>query len=110
MISQQWISLPKNLYSDKGAYTMFFIDNPITLYYVLETPVEQDLTQDEISAYREVMGYEPETTVTATDGAMLQVKMQQDINPVIQGIIDAITRMGGDVTRKQEDKTWLLTS
>lgn len=108
-ISPQWISLPKAAYADKGSYAIFFHEHAITLDYVLEEPVEYDLTQDEVIAYKELVAYAPTTVVSASDSAMVEVTYPRDINSAISSIITAILNMGGNLDGK-DDNTWLLTN
>ena len=37
--------------------------NPVRLYFVLETPIETDLTAEEIAAYQSLHTYTPNTSV-----------------------------------------------
>ena len=60
---------------------------------ILATPVEAPLTPDELTAYKALTTYAPNTVVQASDGAGLKLDYQRDVNIVIKNLEDAIASM-----------------
>ena len=60
---------------------------------ILATPVETPLTPAELTAYKALTTYAPNTVVQATDGAGLKLDYQRDVNIVIKNLEDAIASM-----------------
>ena len=60
---------------------------------ILATPVETPLTPAELTAYKALTTYAPNTVVQATDGAGLKLDYQRDANIVIKNLEDAIASM-----------------
>lgn len=60
---------------------------------ILATPVETPLTPAELTAYKALTTYAPDTVVQAADGAGLKLDYQRDANIVIKNLKDAIASM-----------------
>lgn len=60
---------------------------------ILATPVEAPLTPDELTAYKALTTYAPDTVVQAADGAGLKLDYQRDVNIVIKNLEDAVASM-----------------
>lgn len=60
---------------------------------ILATPVETPLTPAELTAYKALTTYAPNTVVQAADGAGLKLDYQRDVNIVIKNLEDAIASM-----------------
>ena len=60
---------------------------------ILATPVETPLTPAELTAYKALTTYAPNTVVQASDGAGLKLDYQRDVNIVIKNLEDAIASM-----------------
>ena len=60
---------------------------------ILATPVETPLTPAELTAYKALTTYAPDTVVQAADGAGLKLDYQRDVNIVIKNLEDAIASM-----------------
>lgn len=76
---------------DKGAF-----DTTKTLAEqnaILATPVETPLTPAELTAYKTLTTYAPNTVVQAADGAGLKLDYQRDVNIAIKKLEDAIASM-----------------
>lgn len=76
---------------DKGAF-----DTTKTLAEqnaILAAPVETPITPAELTAYKTLTTYAPNTVVQATDGAGLKLDYQRDVNIVIKNLEDAIASM-----------------
>ena len=63
------------------------------LFYALATPIENPLTPAEISAYKALTAYAPDTVVQAGDGAGIKLDYQRDVNLVVKNLEDAIASM-----------------
>ena len=61
--------------------------------YVLATPIETPLTPAEITAYKALTTYGPDTVVQAGDGAGIKLEYQRDVNLVIKNLEDAVASM-----------------
>ena len=59
----------------------------------LATPIETPLTPAELTAYKALTTYAPNTVVQAADGAGLKLDYQRDVNIVIKNLEDAIASM-----------------
>ena len=60
------------------------------IYYALATPIETPLTPDELSTYKALAAYAPDTVVQAGDGAGVKLEYQRDVNIAIKKFEDAI--------------------
>lgn len=59
----------------------------------LATPIETPLTPAELTAYKALTTYAPNTVVQASDGAGLKLDYQRDVNIAIKNLEDAIASM-----------------
>ena len=95
---QQWVcdevDLERGVRVQRVDKTCF--DNTKTLAEqnaILATPVETPLTPAELTAYKALTTYAPNTVVQASDGAGLKLDYQRDVNIVIKNLEDAIASM-----------------
>lgn len=65
----------------------------VDFVYQLANPVETPLTPAELTAYKALTTYAPNTVVQASDGAGLKLDYQRDVNIVIKNLEDAIASM-----------------
>lgn len=63
------------------------------LLYVLATPIETPLTPAELTAYKAISTYGPDTVVQAGDGAGVKLDYQRDVNLIVKNLEDAIASM-----------------
>lgn len=63
------------------------------LFYALATPIETPLTPAEITAYKALTAYAPDTVVQASDDAGIKLDYQRDVNLVVKNLEDAIASM-----------------
>lgn len=56
----------------------WFVDNPTTLMYMLGTPIEINLTPEEIAAYKALRTYGPTTVVSNDAGAEMEITYRKD--------------------------------
>ena len=66
---------------------------PMSLTAILATPIETPLTPAEITAYKALTAYAPDTVVQASDGAGVKLEYQRDVNIAIKKLEDAIASM-----------------
>lgn len=95
---QQWVcdevDLERGVKVQRVDKTCF--DNTKTLAEqnaILATPVETPLTPAELTAYKALTTYAPNTVVQAADGVGLKLDYQRDVNIVIKNLEDAIASM-----------------
>lgn len=95
---QQWVcdevDLERGVKVQRVDKTSF--DNTKTLAEqnaILATSVETPLTPAELTAYKALTTYAPNTVVQAADGAGLKLDYQRDVNIVIKNLEDAIASM-----------------
>lgn len=95
---QQWVcdevDLKRGVKVQRVDKTSF--DNTKTLAEqnaILATSIETPLTPAEITAYKALTTYAPNTVVQASDGAGLKLDYQRDVNIVIKNLEDAIASM-----------------
>lgn len=76
-----------------GELQQYLQQTPMSLTAILATPVETPLTPAELTAYKALTTYAPNTVVQAMDGAGLKLDYQRDVNIVIKNLEDAIASM-----------------
>lgn len=64
-----------------------------SISYCLATPIETPLTPAEITAYKALTAYAPDTVVQASDGAGIKLGYQRDVNIAIKRLEDAVASM-----------------
>lgn len=92
------ISISDDRFSTVVEFTNYFkamyaAGTPITVYYCHAAPPETKLTSDEITAYKALTAYAPDTVVQASDGAGIRLDYQRDVNLVVKNLEDAIASM-----------------
>ena len=70
----------------------WFVDNQTTIYYQLETPIERDLTPEEIAAYKALRTYGPTTVITNDAGAGMEVTYVADTKTYIDNKFAALNK------------------
>ena len=76
-----------------GELQQYLQQTPMSLTAILDTPIETPLTPAELTAYKALTTYAPNTVVQATDGAGIKLEYQRDVNIVIKKFEDAIASM-----------------
>ena len=82
--------------SDGSFYTgeeLLALAIDVDFVYQLATPIENPLTPDELSAYKALAAYAPDTVVQASDGVGIKLDYQRDVNLVVKNLEDAIASM-----------------
>jgi hypothetical protein len=77
----------------KTALVKYFTDRPCQVVYRIATPIETPLTPSEITAYKALTAYGPDTVVQAGDGAGVKLDYQRDVNLAIKKLEDAVASM-----------------
>ena len=76
-----------------GELQQYLQQTPMSLTAILVTPIETTLTPAELSAYKALTAYGPDTVVQASDGAGIKLDYQRDVNLVVKNLEDAIASM-----------------
>lgn len=82
-------------FAEKGTTTLddfkqFLDENDVFIWAALATPVETDISADEVAAYKALTTYAPTTTISVSDGAGATVTYQRDAILVIKRLEEAI--------------------
>ena len=85
-------------YAAKGTTTLddfkqFLDENDVFIWAALATPVETDISADEVAAYKALTTYTPTTIISAGGGAGITAVYQRDVNIVVKALEDAIASM-----------------
>lgn len=70
----------------------WFVDNPTTLMYMLGTPIEINLTPEEIAAYKALRTYGPTTVVSNDAGAEMEATYVADTKTYIDNKFAALNK------------------
>lgn len=76
-----------------GELQQYLQQTPMSLTAILANPIETPLTPAELTAYKALTTYAPNTVVQATDGAGLKLNYQRDVSIVIKNLEYAIASM-----------------
>lgn len=81
---------------DESGLRTWIANNPFTILYELETPIETPLTADEITAFKALRTNYPNTTILNDAGAWMSVKYNADTktyveNPKVLKLVDSST-------------------
>ena len=68
--------------------TMQESGNPVYILYIIATPIETDLTAEEIAAYQSIHTYKPTTTITNDANTYMEVSYVKDIEQVINNTVN----------------------
>lgn len=71
-------SAPTSIFENVDNFKQWLIENPIEILYKLETPIERDLTPEEITAYKALHTNYPVTTILNDAGAGMVVEYVAD--------------------------------
>lgn len=82
-------------FAEKGTTTLddfkqFLDENDVFIWAALATPVETDISADEVAAYKALTTYAPTTTISVSDGAGATTTYQRDAILVIKRLEEAI--------------------
>lgn len=86
------ISKSLGICTTASEFKTWFNEN-VVLYKILATPIETPLTPAEITAYKALTAYGPDTVVQAGDGAGVKLGYQRDVNIAIKKLEDAVASM-----------------
>ena len=83
------------LAADFESWSAWLSKNPITIQFILATPIETPLSEEELAAYRSLHTYKDNTTVSNDAGAWMELEYAMDakkyIDSKISGAILAAT-------------------
>ena len=85
-------------FAEKGTTTLddfkqFLDENDVFIWAALATPVETDISADEVAAYKALTTYAPTTVISVSGGAGITAVYQRDVNIVVKALEDAIASM-----------------
>lgn len=79
--------------SDINSWIAFLSTHPITIQYILETPVETTLSAEEIAAYNALRTYRDNTTITNDGVAYMELEYAMDAKEYIDSIAVPVARL-----------------
>lgn len=91
--NRPYIGITIQGFKSVNEYKDFLDENEVGVAYVLATPIETPLTPAELTAYKAISTYGPDTVVQAGDGAGVRLEYQRDVNIAIKKLEDAIASM-----------------
>ena len=65
-------------FSSVAEFTAFLSNNPVTVFYILEDPIETPLTSEEKAAFAQLQTYKPSTTIYNDVGACMAAEYVAD--------------------------------
>ncbi len=68
------------------AFKAYLAEHPINLLYVLETPIETPLSNEELVAYADMYTYKEHTTVSTDAGAWMELEYAMDAKKYIDSL------------------------
>lgn len=71
-------SAPASIFENVDNFKQWLIENPIEILYILETPIERDLTPEEIQAYKALHTNYPTTVIMNDENAGMKVSYVAD--------------------------------
>ena len=85
-------------FAEKGTTTLddfkqFLDENDVFIWAALATPVETDISADEVAAYKALTTYAPTTVISTSGGAGATATYQRDVTIVIKNLEDAVASM-----------------
>ena len=83
------ITIYSNAFSDLDSWKAWLLQNPITVLYERETPVETPLSEEELAAYAALHTYRNNTTVTNDASAHMELEYVMDAKKYIDSQISA---------------------
>lgn len=93
--------LPKETVQNYVEANAWLSDNDFRFAYVLETPIETQIPEDELAAYAALHTYKPNTTIYNDADAQMEVNYQADtklyIDKQFAELRNAIVSLGGNI-------------
>ena len=89
--SKLYIVVPSNIATIDELKS--YLGDDFVVIYPLATPIETPLTPAELSAYKALTTYAPDTVGQASDGAGVKLEYQRDVNIAIKKLEDAVASM-----------------
>ena len=88
-----YFSVDAQKYPDAETFKQWAVENGLMFLYQLTDIIETHLTAEELSAYKALTAYAPDTVVQASDGAGIKLDYQRDVNLVVKNLEDAVASM-----------------
>ena len=83
----------RNLAADVAGWHTWLSKNPITVQYILATPIETPLSEEELAAYAALRTYRGNTTVSNDAGAWMDIEYVMDAKKYIDDMIHPVARL-----------------
>lgn len=83
-----YVYLADQTIQTSNAFKEYVTENPISVKYIRETPIETPLTAEEIEIYKSLKTNYPNTTVLNDSGAMMKVKYNADTKLYISNTVE----------------------
>lgn len=71
------------------AFEALIASNPLVVMTYLDTPIETELTQEQLQAYKSLTTFKPTSIISNDAGAQMEVKYAEDTKAYIDGLNDA---------------------
>lgn len=81
------------LAANAASWRTWLSENPITIQYILATPIETPLSEEELSAYAALRTYRGNTTVSNDAGAWMDIEYVMDAKKYIDDMIHPVARL-----------------
>ena len=81
------------LAANAASWRTWLSENPITIQYILATPIETPLSEAEIAAYAALRTYRGNTTVSNDAGAWMDIEYVMDAKKYIDDMIHPVARL-----------------
>lgn len=81
------------LAANAASWRTWLSENPITIQYILATPIETPLSEEELSAYAALRTYRENTTVSNDAGAWMDIEYVMDAKKYIDDMIHPVARL-----------------
>lgn len=89
--TRAWMYLPVECGTTAEELTTWLTNNPMTIIYQLETPIETPLPEDEILAFNDICSHNPNTLVLNDRGVRMEVKYAVEMRRFLQEILGHIS-------------------
>lgn len=81
------LAIHDNNFATVDEFNAHLATNPITMYYLLATPIETPLSEEELAAYASLHTYKNHTTVSNDAGAYMELEYVMDAKKYIDGLM-----------------------
>ena len=105
-----FLFIPTDLYSQYSNVSEYFADYPTKFKYILATPIETPLYEEEMAQYQALHSNYPVTTVLNDSGANMEVKYAADTNNYIEQNFVPVNKYNSLITRIEALESAIVTT